>query len=101
MQKMIVDMSYGSVYCSEQGVVLTPAEIKLISILKSREGKVVSADILEEELNNDPTGNTFSSVSFHISTLRAKLGHTKDRPIILTKAGIGYMLLGGIVGVVE
>lgn len=97
---MIIDLSYGWIYL-EQGVVLTPAEIKLLSILKRNEGKVVSVGILEEELNNDPTGNTFSSVAFHISTLRAKLGHTKEQPIILNKAGIGYMLLGGKVGVIE
>lgn len=98
--KIIIDLNNGGIYFPDTENSLTPAELRLIKILKRQEDKAVATAILEEELNNDFTGNTFSSVAFHVSTLRSKLGHSKETPVIVNKQGIGYILLSGRVGFV-
>lgn len=98
-EEILIDLDQGEFYIKDLKRWLTPAEIKLLKILKRREGKPVPVDLLEDELCKDPNGNSFTSVSYHISKLRAKLGHSKDNPIINTKPGIGYTLINGAVNI--
>jgi two-component system phosphate regulon response regulator PhoB len=73
-----------------EDVALTPIELRLITALAKRPGKVVTrADLLRGVWNASPAIDT-RTVEAHVNRLRAKLGPLSDR--LRTVRGVGYRL---------
>lgn len=75
-------------------VPLTPRDLKLLSILKDRDGAVVTKDELYDAgWGRDYMPNS-RSLDQHIINLRRKLDPDKTRPVLIeTVHGVGYRLL--------
>ncbi len=95
VRQPLVDIERGEIWVRRAGIRLTPAEIRLLGVLKRREGRPVPLRILEAELDSDPAGAGGGSPRYHILNLRRKLGHSDEWPIITTYSGIGYALVPG------
>lgn len=94
-QELLVDNDRGVVWKIILDNHLIPAERRLLTLLKRREGRPVSLDMLIAELEQDFTGCGAGNPRFHILNLRRKLGHSEERPVIKTCKGIGYYLVPG------
>ncbi len=92
---LLVDLEKGEIWVRKAGIHLTSSEIRVLALLRRREGRPVPLEILITDLNKDPTGCGGGNPRFHISNLRRKLDHTEDSPVIITRPGIGYYLVPG------
>lgn len=93
---MLVDIEKGEIWRSKADERLTPAERRILALLKNREGRPVPPDIITRELDRDPAADGGGSPRYHILNLRRKLGHSEERPIIMTASGGGYYLVYGV-----
>ncbi|MGE5544679.1 MAG: helix-turn-helix domain-containing protein [Bacillota bacterium] len=94
-RNLLVDLDSGGIWVPKADTHLTSSEIRLLIILRRREGRPIPLEFLVTELNQDPTGSGGGNPRFHISNLRRKLEHTPERPVIVTRTGIGYCLVPG------
>lgn len=93
---LLVDFSRHRVTVSGQEVDLTDTEYKLLSCLSRNDGRVMTYDqILEKVWGEEYIGDTHL-LQINIARLRQKLGEDAKNPkYILTKWGIGYMMIKG------
>lgn len=91
---LVVDFSRHRVTLSSQEVDLTATEYRLLSYLASNAEQVVTPDqILERVWGEEYVGETHL-LQVNIARLRQKLGDDAKNPkYILTKSGIGYMMI--------
>lgn len=83
-----IDLTAHSVFVSGENVELTLKEFELLRLLMKNKGKVLTRDMLLENIwGYDFDGET-RTVDVHIRSLRAKLGENGD--IIETVRGVGY-----------
>ncbi|NLV17742.1 MAG: helix-turn-helix domain-containing protein [Syntrophomonadaceae bacterium] len=75
----------------------TPTELSILWKLKRYEGRPVANEILVTPSSKEPAYYGCGNPKFHISSLRKKLGHSPDHPIILNRRGIGYYLVPGAI----
>lgn len=94
-QELLIDIEKGEIWLSKAHYRLTPAERRILTELKRREGRPVPLHILAAELDRDPAGFGGGNPRFHILNLRRKLGHSEERPVIKTTKGGGYYLVPG------
>ena len=76
---------------------LTPTELSILWMLKRFEGRPVTNQILASPFSKDPAYYGCGNPKYHIASLRKKLGHSSDNPIILNRRGIGYYLVPGAI----
>lgn len=91
-KEIMVDMERGDIWVKNNDK-LTGAELRILTLLRRREGKPVTAEMLAEQV--DPLDFGCGNPRFHISNLRRKLGHCPERQVIETLNGIGYCLVAG------
>ena len=91
---LVIDFSGRRVSMGKQGIDLTALEYRLLSYMAHNAGRVVTPDqILESVWGEEYIGETHV-LHVNISRLRQKLGDgSKDPKHILTKPGIGYMMV--------
>jgi DNA-binding response OmpR family regulator len=89
-----IDTSARTVKRSGQGIHLTPREFALLQFLAFHRGKVVTRTMIWEHLYDEYDENTSNVVDVYIRYLRTKVDKGFDKPLILTRWGEGYMLLG-------
>ena len=94
-RNLLVDLDTGRIWVPKAETHLTPSEMRLLIVLRHREGRPIPLEILVTELNQDPTGCGGGNPRFHIFNLRRKLEHTQEHPVIITRPGIGYCLVPG------
>ncbi len=71
---------------------LQPREFKLLEVLLRHQGQVVTRTMMLEEVwdyHFDPGTNV---IDVHISRLRKKIDEGKERPLLHTVRGVGYMV---------
>lgn len=73
---------------------LTPNEFKLLHILASRPGQIMTREQLLEDLHGIAS-STDRSVDSHIKNLRKKLEAASGEPMIETVYGVGYRFIEG------
>ena len=78
-KEIMVDMERGDIWV-KSGEKLTGAELHILILLRRREGKPVTADMLADQV--DPLDFSCSNARFHIFNLRRKLGHCQERQVI-------------------
>lgn len=78
----------------ELEVQLTPRDLKLLAILQTRDGAVVTKDELYDAGRGRDYMPNSRSLDQHIINLRRKLDSTKSRPVMIeTVHGVGYRLV--------
>jgi DNA-binding response OmpR family regulator len=91
-KETMVDLESGDIWVKSSEK-LTGAELRILNLLRRREGKPVTADMLADQV--DPLDFGCGNPRFHISNLRRKLGHSPEKQVIETRTGIGYCLIPG------
>ena len=89
-----IDTATRSVKRAGQAIHLTPREYALLQFLAFHRGRVVSRTMIWEHLYDEHDENTSNVVDVYIRYLRNKIDKGFDPPLILTRWGEGYMLLG-------
>ncbi len=88
---LIIEVDTRKVIVRGQSVDLTLAEFRLLLFMAERAGRVLSVDVLSDELwPNDP-GVSVDNVRWHIWRLRRKIEQDPDNAqYIVTERGLGY-----------
>ena len=89
-----IDTSARTVKRAGQNIHLTPREFALLQFLAFHRGKVVTRTMIWEHLYDEYDENTSNVVDVYIRYLRTKIDKGFEKPLILTRWGEGYMLLG-------
>ena len=83
----------GIFVCDGKSVELTRSESKIMSMLLSKRGGIVSREKLMQQLWNTDEFVTDASLTVLISRLRSKLNEITDgQDVIVTKKGMGYYI---------
>jgi two-component system, OmpR family, phosphate regulon response regulator PhoB len=86
-----IDPQAHRVWVNAVEVTLTALELRLLTLLLDRKGRVQSREQLLEEVWRMPGELTTRTVDTHVKRLRQKLGHAGD--YIETVRGVGYRFL--------
>lgn len=86
--KLRVDVEAHRVWVEESEVTLTPMELRLLSMLMQRRGRVQSRERLLEDVWQMRSDVTSRTIDTHVRRLRSKLGAAAD--YIETIRGVGY-----------
>jgi DNA-binding response OmpR family regulator len=86
-----MDMRTGTVTRAGRSLALTPTGYKILSVLLRQAPHLVSREALEREVwgDNPPESDALRT---HIHALRQALDKSFDRPMLITRAGLGYRL---------
>jgi two-component system KDP operon response regulator KdpE len=71
----------------------TPIEYKILVLLVSMQGKVLTHRYIQEEVWHYPTQDDYQSLRVFVANIRKKLGDERDDPYIVTEVGVGYRFL--------
>jgi len=85
--KIFYDPDSKSVIKTDNKIILTKKEAKLLELLLSNRGKFVTFDTISNAVWNEKTAN--NTIAALVKRLRNKLG---DKNLIISKREIGYML---------
>ena len=86
-------MDGGTVRKSGEDITLTAKELTLFSVLYRNRGRIVTTDILCEELWPDGSYGLENSLIVHMRHLREKIEKDPSKPVFLkTVRGLGYKL---------
>lgn len=91
-QDVRLDLIRQKVWVGDTSVSMQPREFRLLEYLMRHQGEVVSRTMLLEnvwEYHFDPQTNI---IDVHISRLRQKLDASRDKSLITTMRGVGYVL---------
>ena len=90
---LTIDFGQRQVMLSEQKVVLTPTEYRLLAFLARHSGRIVLQDTLLEQVWGNEYVGEHHLLQVNINRLRHKLEADPAHPrYLLTEPGIGYML---------
>jgi len=89
-----IDTSARSVKRAGKPIHLTPKEYALLEFLAFHHGKVVTRSMIWEHLWDEHDESVSNVVDVYIRYLRNKIDKDFSPPLILTRWGEGYMLLG-------
>jgi DNA-binding response OmpR family regulator len=86
-----IDTTKRAVRRGENEITLTPREYALLEALASREGQVLTRELIQERvwLDEESSSNT---VDVYIGSLRKKIDAVSDVKLIQTVHGVGYTL---------
>ncbi len=91
--KLTVDFAAGCAYLEGKELKLTPMEYKLLSLLSSNVGKVLTHTFITSKIWGSSMENDIASLRVFMATLRKKLEAGGDAQYIQTHIGIGYRML--------
>ena len=89
----LVSLDGGTVRKNGEDITLTAKELTLFSVLYQNRGRIVTTDILCEELWPDGSYGLENSLIVHMRHLREKIEKNPSKPVFLkTVRGLGYKL---------
>ena len=89
----LVSLDGGTVRKNGEDITLTAKELTLFSVLYRNRGRIVTTDILCEELWPDGSYGLENSLIVHMRHLREKIEKNPSKPVFLkTVRGLGYKL---------
>lgn len=89
-----LDLGTQTVKRSGQVIKLTPREFAVLEFLMRNCGRVVSRRVIWQHLYGERSGQTTNVIDVYIGYLRKKIDGGFDRPLILTRRGVGYLMQG-------
>lgn len=90
---LIIDFEAVTVTCGGQKVHLTATEYRLLKLMATNVGKVLTYAMITKEIWGNSVDTDIISLRVHMATLRKKLGdNTRKEPFIQTHVGIGYSM---------
>jgi len=92
LDELEIDAVKYAVNFNGKPIKLTPNEFKLLHLLASRPGQIMTREQLLEDLHGIAS-STDRSVDSHIKNLRKKLETASGKPMIETVYGIGYRFM--------
>ncbi len=93
-----IDIASHSVKRGTEEVRLTPREYSLLEALARNQGRVLSREVIIDEVWND-IESLSNTVNFHVTSLRKKIDAGRSESLIETVHGFGYRLKTGVGGV--
>ncbi|MHB2017408.1 MAG: response regulator transcription factor [Candidatus Xenobia bacterium] len=92
---LTIDLARYQVFRNGEEVKLTRTEFALLQYLAQHAGRVVTYNLLLQQVWGQDGGDT-QTLRVHIGHLRRKIEVDADRPrLIVTEPGVGYRFLGG------
>lgn len=89
-----IDYGSGCVYLKEKELHLTPIEYKLLCLLASNIGKVLTHTYITQKIWNHTDENEIASLRVFMATLRKKIEkNTNGVSYIQTHVGVGYRMI--------
>jgi two-component system KDP operon response regulator KdpE len=86
-----VDFAQRRVWVGETEIKLTPTEYDLLKVFLTHRGKLLTRDMLQEQLWGAQSKGKLHSLHVHVAQLRQKIEPDPDHPrFILTTPGVGY-----------
>lgn len=93
--RLVVDFGRRSVVLDGAAVELTTTEFEVLALLVRNPGKVLSRDVILDELRGIEWESYNRAVDVVVSRLRGKLGDDPKQPALLkTVWGVGYVFIG-------
>ena len=91
---LFIDYEKRTVYLKNNEIKLTPIEYKLLTLLASNAGKVLTHNHIIKNVWGSPVGNENQSLRVFMATLRRKIEVDSSNPrYIITEVGVGYRML--------
>lgn len=94
VRDLVLDTSSRTAKRSGKPIHLTPKEYALLEFLAYHQGKVVTRTMIWEHLWDEHNESESNVVDVYIRYLRNKIDKDFQPPLIVTRWGEGYMLLG-------
>lgn len=90
---LVVDTGSVTARRDERALDLTPTEFRMLEILARHAGRVLTKAQLVDLVWDDPAGVDQATVETVVSRLRRKLDQPSQRPLLVTRRGVGYGLM--------
>jgi two-component system response regulator CpxR len=90
-----IDHATRQVFCHEQLVELTGTEFQILDLLMNSASKIVSKNIISEQILKRKLSAFDRSIDMHISNIRRKLLEFSPSDKLKTIRGAGYIFLAG------
>ncbi len=92
--RLILKPDTGQLTCNGRDITLTPTESRILHQLIKNSGQVVTHAVLAEAIWGDNYPDAADAIKVYIRRLREKIEEAPSQPkLILTRAGIGYILV--------
>ncbi|HNX15638.1 MAG TPA: response regulator transcription factor [Oscillospiraceae bacterium] len=86
-----VDLEKRRVFIRGEEIHLTPIEYKMLVLLITNRGKVMTHRVIQQEVWGYPTTDDYQSLRVFMANIRRKLEHDPSKPrYITTEVGVGY-----------
>lgn len=90
---LLIDNESHQVYVGGNPVELTPIEFSILKVLAENRGRVLSTEIIYENVWNEPFYNSKNTVAVHIRNIRGKIEINPEKPeYIKVVWGVGYRI---------
>ena len=89
---LVISYTELSVHRGGVEIQLTPKEFKLLSILATANGRIVSKNTISEQLWDYQIITNQNTIEVYINSLRKKIDKNNEAKLIHTKVGYGYFL---------
>lgn len=90
---LLINIDTREVFVDDKFVRLTPREFKILKVLASNIGRVLSTEQIYEKVWNEPFFNSDNTVAVHIRNIREKIEiNPKDPKYIKLVWGVGYKI---------
>jgi len=90
---LLVDYEKRLVLCGGEVLHFTPIEYKILVLLISKQGKVLTHRYIQEEVWHYETQDDYQSLRVFVASIRKKLAEKSNEPFIVTEVGVGYRFL--------
>jgi DNA-binding response OmpR family regulator len=94
VRDIILDTATRQVTRGGQAIELTAKECALLELLMRHPNQSFGVEAILDRLWKSETSASLETVRTHFKTLRRKLGDSEENPIIRTKRGLGYRIVG-------
>ena len=90
---LTIDLEAATVTCGGKKIHLTATEYRLLKLLATNVGKVLTYPMIIREIWGGSMESDIISLRVHMATLRKKMGDpSREDPLIQTHVGIGYSM---------
>ncbi|MBY0546434.1 MAG: response regulator transcription factor [Candidatus Obscuribacterales bacterium] len=94
VKDLVLDTITRRVTRSEQTIDLTAKEFRLLELLMKHPNQSFTVESILDRLWHADANASMETVRTHIKTLRRKIGDSEENPIIRSRRGLGYKIVG-------